>query len=781
MPAIGYPFNLLQGLSDFWTRFFADSAQLESLYDGAAILVGQAYLDLLSAVLGVSLADAPALDREYWRMIAIREDQCRFRQGRVPGEDRWEVALPDPVAAITALDNRVIEPTASLEERRDFEIAGRAARFKVDPTDPGGDGVPLDGFARRAVDVAVGGRFVDAGVADWRAAGVRKGDVLRLLDVGDDGSQRRRSDHEIVVVRAAALHVSPDAPLPAPASGIRYAIVRAPADPKAFDQITLSGTSGTLARTRLVEGSLRLYARAAGGGDVAEGVDYVVNHEGGTLERISGAPWQGDPGPYGAAYEWSIEIAFGMSGAIAATGGVARVVQIAAWAPDALVDRRTLSNNFGSLIGREGASSEAYRAFLQGIFQLYLAGPVLARVESALNVVLGLPVAGEDGEVVASIDASDPVVDRVVATRPSTGQDVAYDFPKGTPLRPDLAPGLVLSSFEPISAAVTVTDYVETPGWWHGAVIPSALFGAPAPSAARRTASPAHVAHVFGAADGAAFGDPGLHVGADDTGFIPAPGHPVLRRRLAFVLMDRYLKHHTFVVRFDAAALSAVAGSDPARSIRDMNELVIGARPSHTYAFTAPETFFRDEITVSDALSFARQVGSAVHGPDQVVFADQTPAFGDGVWSFGDYFAYETRSATIAFPALATPVALPDPPAPPRSGRLVRAHVGAARLGRRVVENLDYAVDYAARTVARLTAWDAATATVTFVQLSVGNVADAPGGAGDMPLLAGGVDPAIVTAEFDPASAQWDGTATPATAPRDIGMVERALVVRAHS
>lgn len=786
MTAISYPYNLLRGLSDFWQRFFADADQLEALYQGSAMLMGQAYLDLMSATLGVSLKDAVAIDREYYRLVTLREDELRFVKGATLDDDRWAFELPDPLVSFVSLDNRVFEPTASLEEQRDYDVddVDRVILFKADPTDPTGAGVPLDGYARRALDVDTGGKFTDASITNWLTAGIKKGDTLRILDVGTDGTQRKREDHAIAVVRANGIYVDAESNLPAPSTGVKYVVLRVPPTSEALESFTLVASEATFAHSRVDQGSLRVFARNASGADVVEGVDYLINYEAGKITQIGGTPWQGDPGPFGVAYTWQSEIQFGVIGVIASTDVTTRVIQIATWAPDARVDRRTLANNFGSLVEREADSSEAYRAFLQGIFQLYVLGPVLERVESALNVVLNLPVVREDGEVVQSIDTSDPLVDRVLTTRPSTGQTVTYEFPKGTPLRGDLVAGLELLSFEPLTTAVTVTDYVQTPNWWHNAVIPTELFSpvnGNVPIIGRRTSSAAYVAHVVGAADEPEVGDPGLYVGGDETGFVPAPGHPVFRRRMAFVLMDLYLKHHTFTVTFDAAAVSSSAGSAFEQSIRDLNELVLASRPSHTFAFTRPETFFRDEVQIiEDTLSFNRVVGSSVFGPDQVIFADEGVFIGAGVWVAGDYFKYELATNSTAFPALATPVTIAGAPVAPRHGRFVRIYVAATIGGKRVIENVDYSVDYAARQVSRLTAWDSTTANVTYVQLNIGNVADAPASADDMPVIVGNIDPALITAIFDPAAAQWDGTVTPITAPRDIGLVERALIVHAH-
>lgn len=788
MPVPDYPYNLIRGLSDFWQRFFADADQLDSMYRGASVLIGQAYLDLMSAVLGVSFKDALVHDKEYYRLITIREDEVALSEGSSAPNDRWVFALPDPVVGFASLDNRVVEPTASLEPTRDYEIVDGNVRFKVDPTDAAGDGVPLAGYARRAVDVEVGGKFGDSSVTDWLATDVKKGDVLRLLDIGTDGTQRKRSDHPIVLVRADGLYVDDETPLPAPGAGMKYVVLRVPATPTVgAESFTLAANVATLAHTRIDVGSVRVYARGPGGADVVEGVDYAVNYEHGKIFALTA--WIGivaGAGTFAIDYTWRREVhpnagaspRSSTTGIIVASTTTTRVLQIAAWAPDTLIDRRTLANNFGVLIGREQPSSETYRAFIAGIFQLYVLGPVLERIESALNVVLNLPVVRDDGEVFQSIDTSDPLVDRVLTTRPTNGLTATYDFPKGTPFRSDLVAGLALESFDPLTTAVDVTDYVQSPHWWHGAVIPEDLFSAvngERPDISRRTASAQYVRNVVGAPDAPVVGDPGLMVGADEDGF---PSQ--FRHRMAFVLMDRYLKYHTFSVRFSTAALSAALGPNFAQSIRDLNELVLSARPSHTFVFTTPTTDFRDEIEVSDVLSFARQIGSGVFGPDKVVFADMVPTVGAGVWTFGDYFKYELWTANTAFPAIGVPVALANAPAGPRRRYLVRVFVDGMIGGRRLVENLDYSVNYATGEVTRLTAWTSTTVDVVYRQLNIGNVADAPIGADDMPLLVNGVDPAIIVAVYDASAAGWDGVATPPSAPRDMSMVERALIVHAH-
>jgi hypothetical protein len=247
------------------------------------------------------------------------------------------------------------------------------------------------------------------------------------------------------------------------------------------------------------------------------------------------------------------------------------------------------------------------------------------------------------------------------------------------------------------------------------------------------------------------------------------------------VLMDRYLKFHTFSVKFNATALSASTGSAFAQSLQDLNNLVLASKPAHTFVFTTPTTVFSDQIEVDEnPITFDRLVGSRIYGPDKVIFTDDPPVVGAGIWLVGDYFKYEYFISLTAFPVIAVPVTLANAPIAPRHGRFVRVQVSGDVGGVALVENIDYTVDYANRTVTRLTAWTATTVNVTYTQLNVGNLADAVIGAGDMPILVNGVDPALITAAFSASAAGWDGVIEGPTAPRDIGLVERALIVYPH-
>ena len=150
-----------------------------------------------------------------------------------------------------------------------------------------------------------------------------------------------------------------------------------------------------------------------------------------------------------------------------------------------------------------------------------------------------------------------------------------------------------------------VTDYIQDPSWWHNITIPQGLFAASGsatvPDTARRTASPSHVHHIIGAEDRACIGDPGLYIGADERGVIPPVGKPVLRRRFAFVMMDRF-KAHMFFVGFDSSIFAVNAQTAKySRVIDDLNDLIKSAKPAHTYMYVQPATSFVDTLIMADA------------------------------------------------------------------------------------------------------------------------------------------------------------------------------------
>lgn len=114
-----------------------------------------------------------------------------------------------------------------------------------------------------------------------------------------------------------------------------------------------------------------------------------------SVELTEGKLISGTPDPNNGTLAWEV-----LERGIATSGDITQqVAQMSVWAPDAQVDQFNLYNTFGYLINKFDRSSPEYRAFIRGIFQLFMLGPTLERFESAVNTVAGLPVIRDEGEV----------------------------------------------------------------------------------------------------------------------------------------------------------------------------------------------------------------------------------------------------------------------------------------------------------------------------------------------------------------------------------------------
>ena len=121
--------------------------------------------------------------------------------------------------------------------------------------------------------------------------------------------------------------------------------------------------------------------------------------------RASTVPaWDPSSSVSKCSYRFHREVLFSANG-MPAEQTEGHVKQISFWVPEVTVDRFTLYNNYGAMLNRFQASSETYRAFLRGIMYLYTSGPILQRIESALNVAAGYPVCISDGETLLTYDS----------------------------------------------------------------------------------------------------------------------------------------------------------------------------------------------------------------------------------------------------------------------------------------------------------------------------------------------------------------------------------------
>jgi len=420
----------------------------------------------------------------------------------------------------------------------------------------------------------------------------------------------------------------------------------------------------------------------------------------------------------------------------------AQITEVAFWAPDVQVDKFHLYNNYGYLIDRFAPSSEEYREFIRGVFQLYMLGPTLERIESALNIISNLPVVRDDDEFMDEYDTTrDDLLDYVRTVR-IDGSVAEYAFPKGTPLRADIAAYVAgtseeirLEAFEPLTTLFEVTDYVQDPTWWESIVIPLALM--PLESVARRTTVPILYENIVGQIDDPHVGDPGLFIGADDEGVVPAYGDaaPAKRRRMANVVMNTFLKFNLFFVRLDTQ-INAILS--PA-FIEDLRELVLVAKPGYKMIYIEPASTFVDIIKITDELI----VSAMGYLGDSLVLGDQGLTVQSGSWNIGDVWRRDT-------PILAIPLATADGitvPAPTNLGvtNIISTHLRNVPPppGEQVLSLRNYTLDYKTGILTPLTVWPACSATLDVSALHVSAAASKDATLGDTDYVIGGADPEL--------------------------------------
>ena len=475
--------NFIQGLSDLWIRFFKDQDQLRALYDGTQIVVGQAYLEFMSTVLNISIRETPVFQKEFFKLLTIREDNVSQRLT----DGRYIFEVTDfAIKGARFLYNKIFSPTTILENNIDFEVEidGDAdlISFATDPFDWTGDGNPIPGVAYRTVNVAA-----------------------------DDGSV--------------------------------------------------------------------------------------------------------------TAYK-----------------------ELALWIPDAQVDRYDMYLNYGYLVKRFEPSSEAYRALLQGIIKYFVLGPTTQHVTSALNVIVGLPVVRDDGEVLQSVDTSNPAYRTIV-----TNQN-QYQFDTVIPLREDILDEtnwgvLTFEAFEHLTDVFTVYDTVANPVWWFDVTIPPRVL--PDESKARRAVSPQLYDNKINNPSGLVkIGDPGFFVGADTDGFVPST-RTALRNLFSYVVFERFLKHHTFAVDFDSQVLLSDVIPFPRLGL-DVQQVVIAGRSAYTVLYLEPGLEFYDSIYIASDDATDLDLAVTLDPPtDTVTTITSSLTVGEKSWKLGDYYWYDVGDVQI--------------------------------------------------------------------------------------------------------------------------------------
>ena len=232
-------------------------------------------------------------------------------------------------------------------------IAGGEIQLSDDPTNP-----PAPGFASRRVVVGTGGKFKSA-TTNWLASGVEKGDILYFSEATDLGigtplnAQDTARKATIIHVTSTYLTISSDTPLP---------VFPAGAEPTGFSWRVM-----------------RLRDDGVYNPTLPRAVSTSAPFSDGQIERVT------------------------VSGRLENITTL-EVNEVSFWAVDAKVDDLTLYNTYGYFFTNPKLSTETYRSLVRGLMQLYILGPALARLESALNLTASLPTIREEGEVLAAYD-----------------------------------------------------------------------------------------------------------------------------------------------------------------------------------------------------------------------------------------------------------------------------------------------------------------------------------------------------------------------------------------
>lgn len=311
--------------------------------------------------------------------------------------------------------------------------------------------------------------------------------------------------------------------------------------------------------------------------------------------------------------------------------------EIAIWIPDAKIDQYDLYLTYGYLIKRFEPSSEAYRALIQGVIQYFVLGPTIQHLTSALNVIIGLPVVRDDGEILQSVDTSD-VRYRTVVTNQNR-----YQFDVAIPIREDVLNTsnwgvLTFVAFEHLSDVFQVHDYIQDPTWWFDTTVPLSVL--PDEPKIRRVIEPDYFENLIDSPPGRVrIGDPGFHVGADDDGFVPT-GRPSYRHLFSYLVFERFLKHHTFAVTFDSQVLLSDIIPFPRLDL-DIQQIVLAGKSAYTVLYLEPGIEFSDRLYLAQDTSDDLDISLGVLDLDTIAPINGSMKVGEKSWKIGDYYYYD--------------------------------------------------------------------------------------------------------------------------------------------
>jgi hypothetical protein len=375
---------LLSGISDFWTRYFADTDIIEALHEGTLEMVAGAYKELVGTVLTQSFDTVPLTETVPWEPLFIFESDVYECVSSVPGETRYLVQLPFDIRDLSLIHNKVLDPTAALEVGFDFDI------IRDDP--------------RRFEELRLSSPFVPE--EGYFLA--LKDDPFRDYSENESNLYRRFATRTFMGEYNVRLT---DTTVDFSVNGLGVAVgdvVLA----ESFDGVRTLHKVESISTNYLEVSSRTPFIRV---GDLAS---YSVGSfsDRPSYDNKLSATVAGQPRTTGTVTSRSKE---------------SRV--LSAWAPDPQKDFYSLYYMYGHSVSlSETPSTEEYRSFVKGIWNLYLRGPSLENIEGALSVVSGIPVVRDEEETIVEVDLRDPLIPKV------TTDLNYYEFSKYTKVRSDV-------------------------------------------------------------------------------------------------------------------------------------------------------------------------------------------------------------------------------------------------------------------------------------------------------------------------------------------------------
>lgn len=138
------------------------------------------------------------------------------------------------------------------------------------------------------------------------------------------------------------------------------------------------------------------------------------------------------------------------------------------WSPIADVDTNRIWRQYGHFTNLWGYSSEEYKRFVSGMFYARMLGPSVNRLETAIQLMAGIPVASDIVETVIAVSKSyENSTIKTSANEYSIGEGAIITVKAGDVLRP----------FQTLTDSVKVVDYINGGDWWSGYIhkIPAKL------------------------------------------------------------------------------------------------------------------------------------------------------------------------------------------------------------------------------------------------------------------------------------------------------------------